>query len=200
MTTIRDIIDRDLSAEISGGGVVKVIDKSLLEADLREYVLTDHLAKEFARVVEPVVEAARPAATGSDKVGIWVSGFFGSGKSHFAKLVGHVLADTTVASGGARELFERHLVAGRPADDRLRELLQQARAHDLRVHLVPFDIMAFHAGADEHIGIVVLRALHTAEGLSKSIVVAEHEAEIQANDKWEEFLERYKQASGIDWF
>jgi hypothetical protein len=200
MTTIRDIIDRDLSAEISGGGVVKVIDKSLLEADLREYVLTDQLAKEFARVVEPVVEAARPAATGSDKVGIWVSGFFGSGKSHFAKLLGHVLADTAVASGGARELFERHLVAGRPADDRLRDLLQQARVHELRVHLVPFDIMAFHAGADDHIGIVVLRALHTAEGLSKSIVVAEHEAEIKAHDKWEEFLQRYRDESGTDWF
>jgi hypothetical protein len=199
MTTIRDIIDRDLAAEISGGGVVKVIDQNLLEADLREYVLTDQLAKDFVRVIEPVVESARPATTGSDKIGIWVSGFFGSGKSHFAKLVGHVLADTQVASGGSRELFERHLVAGRAADDKLRELLQQARAHELRVHLVPFDIMAFHAGSDEHIGMVVLRALHTAHGLSRSIVVAEHEMEIQAAGQWENFLSRYKAVAGIDW-
>ncbi len=200
MTTIRDIIDRDLGAEISGGGVVKVIDIALLEADLREYVLTDQLAKDFVRVMEPIVELARPASTGSDRIGIWVSGFFGSGKSHFAKLVGHVLADTPVAAGGARELFERHLTVGRAADDQVRELLQQARTHNLHVHLVAFDIMAFHAGADEHIGVVVLRALHTANGLSRSIAVAEHEMEIQAAGKWEEFLARYKAVAGADWF
>mgnify|MGYP005847167031 FL=1 len=133
MTTalcVRDTIERDLADEPQT--IVRVYETSKLHTDLVEYVLTDQLAREFAKVLERVVDSARPAGGETDKVGVWVSGFFGSGKSHFAKLAGHLLADTGVGGGEtARELFSRLLHPGRTADERLRELFQQAKTYRL---------------------------------------------------------------------
>ena len=101
MTTVRDVIQRDLDEDIQS--VIKVAEEDRLTTDLREYVLTDDLAKQFADVFSATVAAARPASGNLTKVGIWVSGFFGSGKSHFSKLIGHLAADTETPAGTARE-------------------------------------------------------------------------------------------------
>src|SRR6266540_2812550 len=116
---IRDTIERDLGNEPQS--VVKVYETARLRTDFTEYVLTDTLAREFAKVLEPLVESARPATTGTGKVGIWISGFFGSGKSHFAKIAGHLAADTAIGGETARSLFGRLLRPGSPPDDRLAE-------------------------------------------------------------------------------
>src|SRR5450830_1219173 len=106
---IRECIERELSNEPQS--VVKVYETAKLGADIREYVLTDRLAQDLAKVLEPVVDSARPG---------------GPGKSHFAKLAGHLLADTSLGADSARSLFKALLHRNRPSDDSLRELLQQA--------------------------------------------------------------------------
>src|SRR5262249_241330 len=151
-TLVRDVIERDLSDEPQS--VVRVYEIAKLRSDLQEYVLTDQLAREFGKVIERVVDSARPAGGETDRVGVWVSGFFGSRKSHFAKLGGHVLADTQVGTDSARGLFANLLHSDRAADQRLRELLQQAKTYRLACHLALFDIMAFHsAAADRNVGL-----------------------------------------------
>ena len=198
LLTVRETIERDLGQDLPGDGVVKVAETSLLEADLREYVLTSQLAAEYEKVLSRVVESAQPAGAPATKVGVWISGFFGSGKSHFAKIVGHLLADTPAGESSARAMFRAHLKAGRPADDRIDELLQQAATYRLRVHLVPFDISTLHtAGAD--VGITFLRAFYQSLGLSSVLAVAEQELELQEADKWDAFLAAYRSRTDIDW-
>src|SRR6266511_6352495 len=114
VATVRQTIERDLADEPQS--VVRVSETAKLGPDIKEYVLTDQLAREFGKVLERVIDAARPGGADTDKVGIWVSGFFGSGKSHFAKLAGHLLADTDLGGETARELFSHLLHPGRPAD------------------------------------------------------------------------------------
>lgn len=171
MTTIRETIERDLGQEIQS--VVKVGETSRLATDLREYVLTDQLAAEFAKVLDAVVTSARPASDGTGRVGIWVSGFFGSGKSHFAKVLGHLIANTPTAAGSARELFERHLNEGHTADDRVASLLQEATNYRLTARLVPFDITSLQAGPNENVGQIFLRAFQLQLGLSSLSAFAE---------------------------
>ncbi len=197
--TVRETIERDLADEPQT--IVRVYEASTLRTDLVEYVLTDQLAREFAKVVERVVDSARPAGGETDKVGVWVSGFFGSGKSHFAKLAGHLLADTEVGGGErARELFSRLLHPGRPADERLRELFQQARTYRLACHLVAFDIMAQHSAiAERNVGLTFLRAFYESLGLSRVIAFAERELELQAAGKHQAFVELFEQKSGVPW-
>jgi hypothetical protein len=197
--TVRDTIERNLADEPQT--IVRVYETSKLRTDLVEYVLTDQLAREFAKVVERVVDSARPTGGETDKVGVWVSGFFGSGKSHFAKLAGHLLADTEVGGGErARELFGRLLHPGRPADERLRELFQQARTYRLACHLAAFDIMAQHSAiAERNVGLTFLRAFYESLGLSKVIAFAERELELQAAGKHQAFVALFEQKSGVSW-
>src|SRR5438445_160854 len=133
---IQDTLERDLRNEPQG--VVRVYEDAQLKTDFNEYVLTESLAREFEKVLGPIVESARPAAPGTNSVGVWVSGFFGSGKSHFAKVAGHLIADTPIGSETARALFGRLLRAGRPSHERVAEVLQEAGNYGLTATLVPF--------------------------------------------------------------
>ena len=90
MATIREIIKRDISVKIEG--IVKVFDQASLATDIREYVVTDKIEEELnARFFDTftyVSETLRRRGSSRDVMGVWVSGFFGSGKSHFAKVLG----------------------------------------------------------------------------------------------------------------
>ncbi|MCL4534926.1 MAG: BREX system P-loop protein BrxC [Bacteroidetes bacterium] len=196
--TIRDTIERDLANEPQS--VVRVYETGKLRTDLLEYVLTDQLAHEFGKVLERVVESAQPAGGETDKVGVWVSGFFGSGKSHFAKLAGHLLADTKLGDESARGLFQRLLHPGRRGDERIRELFQQAATYKMGCHLVLFDITALHAAsADNNVGLTFLRAFYDSLDLSRVIAFAERELELRAAGQYDAFLRLYEEKTGLPW-
>ncbi|HYT79483.1 MAG TPA: BREX system P-loop protein BrxC [Actinomycetota bacterium] len=195
---IRDTIERDLGNEPQS--VVKVYETARLRTDFTEYVLTDTLAREFAKVLEPLVESARPATTGTGKVGIWISGFFGSGKSHFAKIAGHLAADTAIGGETARSLFGRLLRPGSPPDDRLAELLQEATNYQLQAILVPFDIATVFSPADAtNVGRTFLRMLYETVGFSSVIPFAERELELKKAGLYDEFTALYRKKSGVPW-
>ena len=69
-------IDRDIK------GVIKVgqDDNANIRQELEEYVVTRELQKHFAGFFSSY---KRGILGNTDKVGVWISGFFGSGKSHF---------------------------------------------------------------------------------------------------------------------
>jgi hypothetical protein len=80
MTTIRKIIQRDIGEKVEG--VVKVFDQSALATEIREYVVTDKIEDELKRIFDTfthVSETIRRGGASRDVVGIWISGFFGSG-------------------------------------------------------------------------------------------------------------------------
>ena len=81
--TIRDIIKRDIGVKVEG--VVKVFDHSTLATEFHEYVVTDKIEDEVKKICDTftqVSETLRRGGKPRDVMGIWVSGFFGSGKSH----------------------------------------------------------------------------------------------------------------------
>src|SRR5688572_1678778 len=101
MTTIRETIMRDIGVKVEG--VVKVFDRASLAEEIREYVVTDKIESELKNIFETfthVSEVVRRGGPARDVMGVWVSGFFGSGKSHFAKVLGHLLQNTTLARDG----------------------------------------------------------------------------------------------------
>ena len=187
---IRSCIDRDLNDEPQS--VIKVDELRTLRSDLVNYVLTDQLAREYAQVFERVIEAAQPASGGVGDVGIWVSGFFGSGKSLFAKIAGHVLTDTSFGADSARTLFQRHLKLGRPGDNHLAELFQRADISRLHIKLVAFDIMSQHTvAAERNVGLTFLRTFYHSLGLSSIIPIADAELQLQRAGKYDAFTQLY---------
>src|SRR5262249_42787039 len=60
-----------------------------VRGELEEYVATDAIKDHFCTVYKAIADAPAHPHEG---IGIWVSGFFGSGKSLFAKILGYTLA------------------------------------------------------------------------------------------------------------
>src|SRR5699024_9844981 len=84
MTQINEIFAKDVQRPIEG--VIKADDTSQLAVEIEEYVLTN----EAAKGVEQVLEAYTNYTNAN---GVWISGFFGSGKSHLLKMLAHLLGD-----------------------------------------------------------------------------------------------------------
>ena len=63
--------------------------------ELDEFVITKELDKHLRKFLSAylnVIDHPRdPAVTG--KMGVWISGFFGSGKSHFLKVLAYLLSN-----------------------------------------------------------------------------------------------------------
>ncbi|QIM17270.1 BREX system P-loop protein BrxC [Leucobacter insecticola] len=85
--TINEIFAKDVQRQIEG--VIKADDSSRLGVEVDEYVLTN----EAAKGLEHTLEAYTASAGGPVANGVWISGFFGSGKSHLLKMLAHLLGD-----------------------------------------------------------------------------------------------------------
>lgn len=81
---LHDIFAKDISRTIEG--VVKADDESQISTEVSEYVLTN----EASQRIETLLDAYNNYAGAN---GAWVSGFFGSGKSHMLKMLAHLLGD-----------------------------------------------------------------------------------------------------------
>lgn len=100
---IQDMFERDIDRDING--VVKVAqeDESAVEQELSEYVVTRELARHFADFFGAYEHALDKP---TDKIGVWISGFFGSGKSHFLKMLSYLLTNQVVDGKPAIEYFD----------------------------------------------------------------------------------------------
>ena len=99
---IRDIFERNINRNING--VVKVSDETVntLQQELEEYVVTKELKPHFHKFFNNFSESFDFA---SDKIGVWISGFFGSGKSHFLKMLSYLLENKEVNGKKTIEYF-----------------------------------------------------------------------------------------------
>ena len=78
------IFAKDIQRPIEG--VIKADDAAHLATEVDEYVLTN----EAAKGLEILLEEYTSYTNGN---GVWISGFFGSGKSHMLKMLAHLLGD-----------------------------------------------------------------------------------------------------------
>lgn len=92
-------IDRDIK------GVIKVgqADDENIKQELEEYVVTGELNKHIDRFFE----AYKNSIVGTtDKNAVWISGFFGSGKSHFLKILSYLLQNRNIDGTSAMSYFD----------------------------------------------------------------------------------------------
>ena len=77
-------------------GVIQVQDEDTrtLVTELDEYVITTELKRHFMAFFNSLCASYDHPTT---NVGVWISGFFGSGKSHFLKMLSYILENREVA-------------------------------------------------------------------------------------------------------
>jgi hypothetical protein len=202
MTTVREIIKRDIGVKVEG--VVKVFDRSALAAEVREYVVTDKIEDELKRIVDTftqVSETIRRGGTSRDVVGMWVSGFFGSGKSHFAKVVGYLLEnDQLDGPDGERciDAFVKHLSnSQRGKDIRLR--LGEIKLNT-EIRTIAFEIKSRQSLTNPNsVGEILLSEFYRDIGLGENFVVARIERRLQQRGQLEKLAETFEAMHGVPW-
>jgi hypothetical protein len=93
---LREIFEKPVDRAIEG--VIKADDEASLRLELEEYVITNEVEKRL----EQFLDAYNNYETAN---GVWISGFFGSGKSHLLKMLALVLENREVGGVPALDIF-----------------------------------------------------------------------------------------------
>ena len=163
-----------------------------MKEELTEYVATDAIKRHFSTVLKAIASAPREPREG---VGIWISGFFGSGKSLFAKILGYTLSSRQVLGRTATDLFLENV-----SDEKLSELLQYINT-SIPTEAVIFDISKdrnIRHGSESIIS-VMYRTLLRELGYSQEFDMAELEIWLEKNGHLEDFIRTFNEELGRTW-
>ena len=130
---------------------------------------------EYAEGLRRVVESFLAHLDDPQQPGIWVSGFYGSGKSHFVKMLRALWIDFKFASDGATARSLTRLPAA--VADPLRDLSNQAKRHGTYLHAASGTLGAGAqvGGALESVRMALLAIVFRSVGLSSDYPVARFE-------------------------
>src|SRR3954452_16066235 len=125
MKTIGDLLTRDLSRKIEEIIQVDQADEQSVYAEITEYVATDSIRDQYHDLLKAIAEAPSEP---HESVGVWISGFFGSGKSSFAKNLGYALQNRKSLGQNFADLFKQQLHDPAKKDTRIGALLDLINA------------------------------------------------------------------------
>src|SRR5216683_2655504 len=192
MMTIGDLLARDLSRKIEEIIQVDQADEQSVHAEITEYVATDSIRDQYRHLLNAVAEAP---ADPHESVGVWVSGFFGSGKSSFAKNLGYALENRTVLGSKFADLFKQQL-----SDTPTSALLDLINAK------TPTEVILFEVAKEadtrkvtQRIAELMYTVLLRELGYSEDFDIAELEIELEAEGKLPQFIATCKTLLNKDW-
>lgn len=96
---MRDLYAKDIFRSIDG--VIKADDVSKVVSEVDEYVMTSEIRGGLSRIVDAWNQVDAPSN------GVWIAGFFGSGKSHLLKMLSYLLGEQAGKQPVTREDVER---------------------------------------------------------------------------------------------
>src|SRR5271157_4202813 len=135
METIGDLLSRDLNHRIEEVIQVHQADEQSVYSEVSEYVATTSIQDQYALLLKAIAEAP---AEPHEAIGVWISVFFGSGKSSFAKNLGYALKNPKILNDDFARLFKRQV-----ADDRVDNLLDLINAK------IPTEVILFEVAKEK---------------------------------------------------
>lgn len=191
---IQDIFLKDIKREINGVIKVDQEDDENVYTELDEYVVTRESLKHLDLFFDRYFNATE---TPTDKVGVWVSGFFGSGKSHFIKMISYLLENRVVKGKSALEFFREKI-----DDPQLFTTIEKAVNHGTK------DVILFNIDSkantlnrgNELIVNILMRVFNENRGFFGDVLwIAEMEEDLTNKGLYEKFKEEFKRINGDSW-
>jgi len=183
----------DINRQING--VIKVDQDAhdVIEQEVREYVITKELRKHFSAFFNYYSDSFDvPTAD----VGVWISGFFGSGKSHFLKMLSYILENKAVADTTTVEMFRQKF------EDDPATFMQIDRATRGKTETILFNIDIESSINKDKTSVlrVFAKMFYNHLGFyGENLKVAMLEYYIEQCGKTEEFRRVFEQKKGKSW-
>ena len=200
---IKNMFEKQIDRDIKGVIKVGQSDEENVYQELDEYVVTKELLKHFRDFFNNYEKGVDGY---TDKMGVWISGFFGSGKSHFLKILSYLLKNSTVEGKRAIEYF-----TGRQSDASIRPKIEDPMliAEMTKAGTIESDVMLFNidskgsakvGSGKEAIVEVFMKVFNEMQGYCGSIpYLAEFERQLDNEGRFEEFKERFEANAGAPW-
>src|ERR1700736_4801385 len=188
MTTpqpIKTLFANDIHRRIEEGIKVDQNDEEILRDEIDEYVVTDAIRSHYTGIYEAYRETPNKPHEG---VAIWVSGFFGSGKSSFAKMLGLSVENRSVADVPAGDRF-----AQRAGDNKLQVLLK-AINEKIPTHAVIFDVSTDRGirSGNQTLTEIMYGLLLQSLGYAKDLDLSELEITLEEKGQLDRFEVEYR--------
>lgn len=185
---------KDIERNIKGVIKVAQTDEDNIYQELDEYVVTKELNKHLSKFYENYQQGLDGT---TDKMGVWISGFFGSGKSHFLKILAYLLENKKAKDKRAVDFFA----------DKIKDELFYAnmkRTADVETEVVLFNIDSKSSldnkAKEDAILRVFTKVFYEHQGFYGDIPgVAEMEKYLTKEGVYEEFKKEFKSAAGEEW-
>jgi len=193
---IQELFAKKIDREIQGVIVVGQGEDTNVSQELEEYVVTKELEKHF----RDFFSAYKKGITGTTpKMGVWISGFFGSGKSHFLKILSYLLGNKRVGDKTALDYF---------VEDR--KIHDPTVLADMRLAAeTPTDVILFNIDSKSESGgkqnkdaivNVFLKVFNEKLGFCGSMPhVADLERKLTEEGRYEAFKAAFAEANGSSW-
>ena len=191
---IKDLFKKDITRPIQGVVTIGNEDEEQKWQELEEYVCTDEITKSFRTFFRRYRESINNP---TEKMGVWITGFFGSGKSHFLKILGYILENEEVAGWEAVKYFDEKI-----KDQMVLADIRTCAKANNKVVLFNIDSKAKSDSKTKTQAImdIMLRAFNESVGYCGiSPWVADLERTLDNEGKLDAFIEKFEEYSGRNW-
>ncbi|EKD97479.1 MAG: hypothetical protein ACD_23C00903G0006, partial [uncultured bacterium] len=201
---IRDLFQKPIDRPINGVIKADQMDAASVWQELEEYVVTKQISEYLRRFFDAYLAAIdRPHdAAITDRMGVWVSGFFGSGKSHFIKILSYLLENLqaqnpeTGEKRSAAQFFDHHKIK----DAMLQADIQRAVQGTADVILFNIDAKADSKTDRDAILQVFLRVFNEKLGYSGDAPhIADMERHLVSKGALDVFKAAFAASNGSTW-
>ncbi len=190
---IQSMFKDDINRKINGVVKVDQDESSVLVQELNEYVITRELKKHFITFFNNYIESFSEETA---DIGVWISGFFGSGKSHFLKMLSYLLENKEVQGVKTVERF-RAKFADDPATFMMIDRATRGRTDTI---LFNIDIEGSINKDKTAVLRVFAKMFYNYLGFyGENLKVAKLEQFVEKQGKTEEFRRVFEDKNGASW-
>lgn len=200
---IKDIFLKDIFRPINGVVKADQMDGPVVWQELDEYVVTKELDQHFRRFLETYLasfdDPDDPVLSG--RIGVWVSGFFGSGKSHFIKILSYLLDNKKAFSPENKTRREAvSFFEDKIKDPMMLADIKRTGQNDTDVILFNIDSRADVSEGRSAILSVFWKVFNEMLGYCIQYPhIAELERHLAGEGKYEVFCNEFKKLAGAKW-
>lgn len=192
--TIKELFEKDINRPIDGVIKVDKKDEESVYKELDEYVLTQETLKHFDDFFTRFTDIQNQP---DDKIGVWISGFFGSGKSHFIKMLAYLLENNNVKGKKVIDFFKEKI-----SDPQIISNIEKSiNSSSKDVILFNIDSKANTSGnKKDQIVNVLMKVFNEKRGYSGDFFwLAELEEDLDYKGLYDSFKNEFKNINGNTW-